>query len=220
MLRKIKNIINKLFISNPAIEEGPFVGHPKDWPKTQKDYEEFWASKEAMVSYFEPSRIAFYKEVMNFIPKKTGKVLDIGCGDGYFLTQIAKRDKHFGNNFTGIDYASSGFKKAEKLLPKARFIQADASQLPFNNNYFNLIIIMETFEHLENWDMSLKEAMRTLKKKGKLFITIPDGEKDSWVGHTNFWSERAFAKIIAPYGKTSVVRLDEDRTLLGIIIKK
>lgn len=220
MFEKIKNIINKLVISNSTAEDGPFTGHPKDWPKTQADYEEFWVSKKAMESYFEPSRIAFYKEVLNFIPQKTGKVLDIGCGDGYFLTQIAKRDNHTGSNIIGVDYAVSGFKKAKMSLPKAKFIQTDASQLQFKSNYFDLIIMMETFEHLKNWKKSLSEACRVLKKKGRLLITIPDGEIDSWAGHTNFWSEREFAKIIAPYGETSIVRLDEGRTLLGIIVKK
>lgn len=223
MLNKLKQILlafwHRIFPESETHHS--IAGHVEGWPKTNTDYEEFWASKEAMDFYFEPSRLKFYDEILeNIDTPQQGKILDIGCGNGFFLKKIADKNPQFSQaNFFGVDYAESGLQVGRELLPQATLQKADAAQLPFPAANFSLVIMMETFEHLENWQGALIEAWRVLAKAGTLVITIPDGALDKWVGHTNFWTEAEFKQILQTYGTPKILRLDAGRTLLGIITK-
>lgn len=213
-----KDVLRRL-LGQPAHEGHSIAGHPEGWPKTQEDFEEFWASNEAMDFYFEPSRLAFFNEVLAHVPGRFNHVLDIGCGNGYFLKRLAQREGVDGNTYVGTDYAENGLVAGRQLLPKATFVQADAGKLPLPNDQFEVVVMMETLEHLENWQDALNEAWRVAAPGGKLFITVPDGIIDNWIGHTNFWSETEFKTKLETFGSTAIHRIDQDRTLLGIVTK-
>jgi len=52
-------------------------------------------------------------------------------------------------------------------------VVADGKKLPFKNNVFDVILIESVLEHIDEPELIIKEAYRVLKKKGKIFITIP-----------------------------------------------
>lgn len=197
------------------------TGHPADWPKTNADYEEFWGDPKAMAVYFEPGRLKFYQEILNLIKlPETGNILDIGCGNGFFLKKIADKVQDKSNyKFFGADYAESGLKVARKLLPQGNFYQCEAAKIPLAEKSMHLIVMMETLEHLKDWRGALDEAWRLLAPQGTLWVTIPDGTIDKWEGHTNFWTEAEFIEKLSKYTQPRIIRVDEGRTLLGIITK-
>lgn len=94
----------------------------------------------------------------------TGKVLDIGCGDGYIAT-------HIKGDITGIDISKKLVEIARKRRIKAGV--GNAEKLRFPNNSFDTIIILDTLEHLKNPLKCLKEVKRVLKKRGTLLLTVP-----------------------------------------------
>lgn len=221
MYKKIKALIRwlmgKIFSKNKDLQTKNL--HSIDWPKTQDEFEEFWNEDEAMKNYFEASRLKFYNEVLQFIPRSYKKILDIGCGNGYFLSKIAERDKNHGENMIGVDYAESGFENGRSLLSKTQFIKSVAEKMPFSDETFDVIIMMETLEHLEKWKEALDEAYRVLSKGGCFIVTAPDGDIDKWAGHTNFWNEQEFRKNLSVYGLFLLKKIDEKRTFVAVIKK-
>ena len=76
------------------------------------------------------------------------RVLDIGCGNGYGVAQMA-RTAAFA---VGIDSAAEA--------ADAIFVQASATALPFKPESFDLITAFEVIEHLNAWEQMLAEATR------------------------------------------------------------
>ena len=115
------------------------------------------------------------REVIQQLELKDGeKVLDLGCGDGYYsylLSQIPLNLK-----LTGIDSHKEAIETARTLVPKikATFIIGDAEKLPFAKDSFDKIIMSEVIEHVNDDMKVLREARRVLKKDGILVLTTPN----------------------------------------------
>jgi len=105
---------------------------------------------------------------------KSKLVLDVACGTGYgtehLLTEGAKR-------VVGIDIAADAINYTQREFGKSaglHFIRADATNLPFPDNYFDLIVSFETIEHLENQSEFLAECKRVLKSDSIFIGSTPN----------------------------------------------
>jgi hypothetical protein len=56
---------------------------------------------------------------------------------------------------------------------------------------------------------------RLCAPNGRVVLTVPDGEHDSWEGHANFWSEEEFRALLAPHGLVAIERIQEGDVLLA-----
>ena len=71
-------------------------------------------------------------------------------------------------------------KRLEKLirsapdLPTLRTVLANAESLPFEHNQFDIVIFLETIEHLKNPEKALFEIVRISKAKGTIIISTPN----------------------------------------------
>lgn len=97
------------------------------------------------------------------------KILEVGCGQCANLWFLAKE----GFDAHGIDISPSAIKKGEKYLTEAYHIKAklevgDARNLPYNNNFFNLVIDCTAVQHIPFTDhkIAYKEIYRVLKPSG------------------------------------------------------
>lgn len=99
-------------------------------------------------------------------------ILDAGCGDGRLLGELKKRGF---SNLCGIDYSERAVSFARILLPSADIKVGDLADLPYQDNYFDVVYIIETLEHIipENIPIIIKNFNRVLKPGGKLIITVP-----------------------------------------------
>ena len=68
--------------------------------------------------------------------------LDVACGTG-FLT------RHLPGDLTGLDQSSAMLELAAERLPHARFVQADAIPLPFEDDEFERVFTSHFYGHLE-----------------------------------------------------------------------
>lgn len=103
--------------------------------------------------------------------KEGDKFLEIGCGNGSACKQIAKDHKF---NVIGVDVDPDQIKNAKKDIEKLnniKFFVADATNLDFNENEFDIIYSSGVLHHINNWDMVLKEINRILKPKGYYIFT-------------------------------------------------
>ncbi|MGA9141756.1 MAG: class I SAM-dependent methyltransferase [Methanocella sp.] len=104
---------------------------------------------------------------------KTGRVLDIGTGPGKLPIMIAE-DSHM-LRVTGVDLSSDMVKIAEnearhKGLKNAEFRQGNASELPFRDTEFDLVLTTLSFHHWKQPETALDEIYRVLREGGEAWI--------------------------------------------------
>jgi len=97
------------------------------------------------------------------------KFLEIGCGTGYVLKGL----EGFSNiTLTGSDIYIEGLKFAKMRLPDVEFIQVDATNMPFENQ-FDYIGAFDVLEHITDDETVMKNVFKSLKKGGVFFISVP-----------------------------------------------
>ncbi len=117
---------------------------------------------------------ARYDLIVNCIPEiKNKKILDVGCGDGVLCYLLARK----GGVVFGIDYCSCAIdlakKKCKEKKTKVNYQVASAYELPFKDNFFDIVISSDVIEHLNNPEKMLYEIKRVLKDNEKAIITTP-----------------------------------------------
>jgi SAM-dependent methyltransferase len=121
----------------------------------------------------------------DFIEQEVGRnkslqILDIGCGTGRHLIELAKRGY---THLTGVDLSESLLTKATEKAAAShleiRFQKADARQLTFGNEFDLVIMICEgAFPLMETDEMNyqiLQNASKALKRDGKFIFTTLNG---------------------------------------------
>jgi ubiquinone/menaquinone biosynthesis C-methylase UbiE len=100
------------------------------------------------------------KEKQNFI--------EVGCGNGAVSKYIAKK---YRLNVTGTDVDPKMVQLAQENIDEElniRFFETDATNLPFQDNDFSIVLSFGVMHHIPNWLDALKEIKRVLKPKGYL----------------------------------------------------
>lgn len=108
-------------------------------------------------------------EFLNSIPKKRSwYCLDAGCGIGNNLSTLLR----FFDNIIACDISQEALNYAKKRFKnsKINFIRADIKNLPFKENFFDIVICTEVLEHIDNLHQAKNELFRVLKKENGYFI--------------------------------------------------
>ena len=134
--------------------------------------------------------------------KEAGKLLDVGCGPGFFLAYAERYyDAH------GIDSSEYAIRKA-KQRTKAKLSVGDATDLDYKNDYFDIVTCFDLLEHLPNPELALQEFYRVLKNEGILIIRVPNTsslgarrKKEEWFGrrdktHTSLLSSEEWLDLL------------------------
>lgn len=97
------------------------------------------------------------------------KVLDVGCGTGELMSQVILEDSS--REVVGIDLSEEMIKVAKmKIKDKGKLILGDAENLPFQDNYFDIVYCNDSFHHYPQPMKALSEMNRVLKVGGTLII--------------------------------------------------
>ena len=111
----------------------------------------------------------FYRRIVKRVGY--GKVLDVGCGQGYLLSGVKSECSYL----YGIDRQKPAVKAAQNWIEEGNFCLADASKIPFKSNTFDYLICTEVLEHIKGDDV-MKECYRVLKPNGVVLFTVPNGK--------------------------------------------
>lgn len=97
------------------------------------------------------------------------KILDIGCGKGYLLYDFLKVIPDA--EIYGIDISEYALANAKPEI-KNKLIQGNASKLPWDDNFFDLVISINTLHCLYSYDLfnAFKEMERVGKKNKYLCV--------------------------------------------------
>jgi len=131
---------------------------------------------------------------------KPKKVLDIGCAKGFLVYLFNQK----GIQAFGIDVSRYALESApDKIKDRLSVVNIESDRFPHEEEYFDLIIGLDTLEHLGNFENMLKECDRVLKRGGYLFFTTPvprswDATHD--ITHINIHPREFWIKLFRQYG--------------------
>ena len=134
------------------------------------------AARARLHQEFSVSDVAWFPWVMSKLPLKSGgRVLDIGCGPGWFWGSCPS-DIPEGLQLTLADQSAGMVKEATDRCATLPFASvtgatADVSDLPFEDNWFDVVIAMHMLYHVPDQARALAEIHRVLKPGGTLAVT-------------------------------------------------
>lgn len=126
------------------------------------------------------------------------KLLDVGCGSGI--------SSDFNCDVTGIDPSEELLKIAEKKFPHAQFMLAEAEELPFENNSFDVVVSLTAIQNFKDIAKGLNEIKRIGKKQFALSF-MKKSEK----------AEEMEEKIKEIFADCKIKRIEEDKDIILII---
>lgn len=150
-----------------------------------------------MEAYLSPDRLRFIEEVVELLCERgidyNGKrIADVGCGTGHLLRCI--HDDFNPLSLTGFEYSEEASRIARTVLPDAEFHYFDIYE--GTSLKFDIVFCIEVLEHLLFPDKALKNLIDMIDKSGVALVTVPDGRRDTFEGHINFWSPESWEVFV------------------------
>ncbi|MFN2498877.1 MAG: class I SAM-dependent methyltransferase [Pyrinomonadaceae bacterium] len=111
-----------------------------------------------------------------------GRVLDVGCGNGWATRLMAQEASH--GRVVGIDISDEMVDRSREteVLPNVEFREASAERLPFAENEFTHAFSMESLYYYGDILRALQEIRRVLKPGGR-FACVVDLYKENRPSH-------------------------------------
>lgn len=99
--------------------------------------------------------------------------LDIACGSGYGSDYLVRNGARM---VVGGDISKDGIEYARTQYTQdgLYFLLTDAQQLPFRDEGFDVVVRLETIEHLKDPGQFLSECYRVLRPSGRLILSTPN----------------------------------------------
>ena len=117
-----------------------------------------------------PLRIKYILKMINQKKIKNLEILDLGCGGGLTCEPLARLQA----KVTGIDFVKQNIEVAKKhaMISKLKinYIHDDIDSLKIKKKY-DIILLLEILEHLENWKSLIPIIKDILKPNGLLVIS-------------------------------------------------
>lgn len=112
-----------------------------------------------------------------------GAILDLGCGSG---VPLARDLAAGGYQVTGVDLSAVQIARARHLVPAARFLHADATQVRFSPSSFDAVVSLYALIHipLDEQPPLLGRVGRWLRPGGWFLATTGHG---AWTGTEDAW---------------------------------
>lgn len=110
-------------------------------------------------------------------------ILEAGCGTGKWINSIMGKYV----NVLGLDYSLEMLKIPKYDQPNLKLINADATQMPVKDNFFDLIFCINAIHHFPSKEKFIGECERVLTDKGILAVFGVDPHNDkNWYVYEYF----------------------------------
>lgn len=100
------------------------------------------------------------------------RLLDIACGQGFFLNAVEKTGSKI--ELHGVDFSEVALESARKRVTGAVVKLASAYDLPYPDQFFDYCVNLGSLEHFDNPEKALQETHRVLKPNGKAMVIVPN----------------------------------------------
>jgi SAM-dependent methyltransferase len=97
------------------------------------------------------------------------RALEVGCGPGHITAMMAET----GATVTGVDLVPAMIETARRLHPGIAFVEANAEQLPFADDAFDVVLVNFSIHHFARPDVVCAEIRRVLTPGGRFVFAGP-----------------------------------------------
>jgi SAM-dependent methyltransferase len=111
----------------------------------------------------------WHAEMIAHVPAGATRILDLGCGTGFFLAELEAR--HPGA--VGLDISHAMLKVSEQYVPGARLVTGDAERLPFRPGTFDVVFCKGSLHHVRDHVRFLENCRAALRPGGVLIMSEP-----------------------------------------------
>jgi 2-polyprenyl-3-methyl-5-hydroxy-6-metoxy-1,4-benzoquinol methylase len=168
-------------------------------------------------------RAAAILRLVTSLPLERPRILDFGCGTGWFSEQLAAHGR-----VTGIDLSDAVIAEARRRASHIEFIAADLFEAQLPDAAFDLVVSQDVVAHVTDQSGYIARAAQALKQGGYLVITTtnrfvvermdlppqPSAHIERWL------SMRSFRRLISPHFeilRTATVMPTGSRGVLRLI---
>ena len=116
------------------------------------------------------------------------RLLDVGCGDARFVADALRAARAI-----GVDVSRRALGFARELVPDAHFLASGGEALPFRNESFDVVTLLDVIEHIPDADERrvVCEAARVLRPGGHLVVsTNTDRSAREWKHYRHYTLDR------------------------------
>lgn len=171
---------------------------------------ELWAEKIERLGLPAAYEAFLERAIVN---RSVSKVLDCGIGTGALSQALTKLTRH--------PFSLSAVDVSEKMLEKARdrldgshaqmtAFHADAKELPFEDNTFDLVMTAHMLEHIDEPTSALREMVRVLKPGGQVIACITRSSLLGMLIHLKWRTHRMNADVaLAHFASVGLENVDE-----------
>lgn len=175
-----------------------------------------------------------YQKVVSDTPFRDGdKILEIGFGSGKHIKDLIKVSSNL--SYAGIDISETMVSYSTRYNidlirdKSVQLIKAGISEIPYDDNYFNRIITINTIYFWEDKKKAIKEIIRVLKPGGT--ISIGANSKDEMIkqgyrsAYFNFWTREEIEELLTENGLNIIssnyykLRFEDCNSLIALKIK-
>jgi 2-polyprenyl-3-methyl-5-hydroxy-6-metoxy-1,4-benzoquinol methylase len=163
------------------------------WNRVKDEYPHVWARR----------RGAAILAMLRSLPLRQPRILDMGCGTGWFTEELAGLGEA-----TGVELSEAAVALARSRYPHATFFAGNVLDMSLPAAHFDVVVSLEVIAHVEDQGAYLERAAQALKSGGYLVITTVNRfvhDRTDWPedspGHIRFWLDRrAFRQLLSQHG--------------------
>lgn len=184
-------------------------GHPAWAPELayasegfEPEYFENLARLEAGNFWFRARNALVTWALHEYFPRLTS-FLEVGCGTGYVASGVARAFP--GVRLIGSEIYSAGLRHASRRNPGATFVQMDARNVPYEDE-FDVVGAFDVVEHIAEDETVLANLRRAARPGGGVMLTVPQ--------HPSLWSAAdEYARHVRRYTAVEIHRKLRDAGL-------
>ena len=113
------------------------------------------------------------EQFIELLDKSYNKVLEVGCGKGYW-SYVGAKYKKFKKCFGCDVFNDFKIKELKKYCRQAKYKKINGRVLPYQSNQFDLVFSMDVIEHIKDDLGFIKEHLRVCQQGGEIIIGTPN----------------------------------------------
>lgn len=107
-------------------------------------------------------------------PPGGARALDVGCGGGYLLREIARAAPGAFRSICGLEISDVALKEARRTAPGTGLVLGQGERLPYPDRTFDIVACLGNLEHFMDPEAGARELARVTRLDGRVWILLPN----------------------------------------------